>query len=150
MKNSYKLTNIIVVAGIVLMGCSYIKARIFKTSEIYPFFWWQLFTNPQKGTKPYTIYRLYEINKNDTIRHGNDGKNLDQVVYNSLINSLVNKIENNCDKTAIKKQLYAIGIEKTKHVNSEFLLKKEIYNLPIEINTNNHEFITEIIYSTKN
>lgn len=150
MKDSYKYTKYLVGLGIVLMGISYINFKKNNQFEIYPFFWWQLFTNPHKGSTPYSMNRIYEINDKDTIRLSNNGENLNKTVYNSLLNALTSKIENKDSTQEIKILLQSIGEQKTQHQNTTFLLIEETYNNPVELNLTNYEYTKKIIYSSAN
>lgn len=146
MKQLYNYTQYLVISALILSAISYTKNKLFKTSEVYPFFWWQLFTNPAKGDTPFTMLRLYEIRDNDTIRLANDGSNLDNVIYSSLLNEAYNKIERNDSNKNINQFVQRIGIQKTNNPSSRFILIKEIYLKPITITKDHHEFEKEILF----
>lgn len=148
MRNNYQYTKFLVVGGILLMGVSYINFKKFDGLEIYPFFWWQLFTNPQKGSTPFSIYRIYEVNKNDTIRLSNNGDNLNETVYNSLLQALVRKIEKNDSIQETKQLLQNIGEQKTRNKSTSFILVKVTYKNPVSLKLTNYEFTKTFIFSS--
>lgn len=151
MKNKppYQYTKYLILVFIFFIIASYIKEKKFHSYEIYPFFWWQLFTNPTKGSTPFTMLRLYEITKsNDTIRLSNDNNGIDDTAYNSLLNEAYSKIEKKLPNENINNFIYNIGIEKSQNnmIPKKFILMKEIYNNPIKLTSENHEFKTEILF----
>lgn len=151
MKNKplYYYTQYLVLISIILSIISYGKEKIFHSKEIYPFFWWQLFTNPVKGSTPFTMLRLYEVTKeNDTIRLANNGNGIDDVAYTSLLNEANEKINNNESYETINKFIQGIGIEKSQKSDQKFILVKEIYKNPINITSQHHEFDKEILFIT--
>lgn len=148
MKNNYQYTKFLVVVGILLMGVSYINFKKFEGLEIYPFFWWQLFTNPQKGSTPFSIYRIYEVNNNDTIRLSNNGDNLNETVYNSLLQALVRKIEKNEPIKETKRLLQNIGEQKSRNKGTSYILVKETYKNPSSLKLTDYEFSKTFLFSS--
>lgn len=150
MKNKplYSYTQYLILASIIFSIISYGKDKIFHTKEIYPFFWWQLFTNPVKGSTSFEMLRLYEIKGKDTIRLANDGKGIDDVAYTSLLTQAQEKINNNESHENINKYIRAIGIEKSQQSSQKFIFIKEIYKNPIKITSQHHEFDKEILFIT--
>ncbi|MGV0829144.1 hypothetical protein ACTS9D_12875 [Empedobacter brevis] len=148
MKNSYQYTKFLVVVGILLMGVSYINFKKFEGLEIYPFFWWQLFTNPQKGSTPFSIYRIYEVNNNDIIRLSNNGDNLNETVYNSLLQALVRKIEKNEPIKETKRLLQNIGEQKSRNKGTSYILVKETYKNPSSLKLTDYEFSKTFLFSS--
>ncbi|MGU9938506.1 hypothetical protein ACNFNZ_08040 [Empedobacter brevis] len=148
MKNSYQYTKFLVVVGILLMGVSYINFKKFEGLEIYPFFWWQLFTNPQKGSTPFSIYRIYEVNNNDIIRLSNNVDNLNETVYNSLLQALVRKIEKNEPIKETKRLLQNIGEQKSRNKGTSYILVKETYKNPSSLKLTDYEFSKTFLFSS--
>lgn len=148
MKNSYQYTKFLVVVGILLMGVSYINFKKFEGLEIYPFFWWQLFTNPQKGSTPFSIYRIYEVNNNDIIRLSNNGDNLNETVYNSLLQALVRKIEKNEPIKETKRLLQNLGEQKSRNKGTSYILVKETYKNPSSLKLTDYEFSKTFLFSS--
>lgn len=148
MKNSYQYTKFLVVVGILLMGVSYINFKKFEGLEIYPFFWWQLFTNPQKESTPFSIYRIYEVNNNDIIRLSNNGDNLNETVYNSLLQALVRKIEKNEPIKETKRLLQNIGEQKSRNKGTSYILVKETYKNPSSLKLTDYEFSKTFLFSS--
>ena len=142
----HRFTKHLYLLSILLIIGSYLGNKMAQRYEIYPFFWWQLFTNPVKGTTPFVMHRIYAVKAEDTIRLANDGKNLDQVVYNSLINQIVD--QSKIDIQQSKLILNRVGELKNQKPKCNYLLVEETYENPVKITLSNHPYAKKIILST--
>lgn len=142
----HRFTKHLYFVSLLLIMVSFIGNKMAQRYEIYPFFWWQLFTNPLKGTTPYVMHRIYAVKANDTIRLANDGKNLDQVVYNALIHQIVE--QSKIDQKQSISILTKVGKLKYQHSKCNYLLIEETYENPVNITLNNHPYAKKIILST--
>ncbi|WP_068596952.1 hypothetical protein ACF3NR_07245 [Vaginella massiliensis] len=141
-----RLTKYLYFIFALLVFVSYIGNKVAQHSETYPFFWWQLFTNPARGSTPFVMHRVYALQNGDTIRLANDGVHLDQVVYNSLIKQTVAESQTNAQQATII--LKKLGELKSAQSHQDFLLVEETYENPINITVNHHPYAKKVILST--
>lgn len=119
-------------------------------SEIYPFFYWKLYTQPLGNNLVYQDYRIYGVNNtNDTIRIPNKGyKNFNQDDYYYFLTIEANKVINNeIEIKKHKKRLFEFGNNIAYGFN-EYLIIQEKYDV-LEYPNNPNKFEKQIISTSK-
>lgn len=147
-KRNLKIVQILFFASVLFSCISFLNKKI-GVDEIYPFFYWKLYTQPLGNTYSYKNYRVYGVHKNDTIRIPNKGYyNLNKDDYYYFLFYEAKKIINKEKPIAYyKTRLKDFG--QMLHPNfPEYLLIEEKFN-PIEIARDSLNFETTIILSSK-
>ena len=151
MKIKYRLriTQGLFYVSIIVSCFSYINATNGNT-EIYPFFYWKLYTQPLGNNYIYNDYRIYGINtESDTIRIANKGyKNFNQDDYYYFLHGEAQLKLNKPKLLKLhKKRLKDFGKFIAPNF-TEYLLVKEIFN-PLDLTKDPQNYQREIITSTK-
>ena len=143
----YQYTKYLVIFSLFMSVCSFVANKLYDTKELYPFYWWQLFHYAPRLDASFTVYRVYEITpKNDTIRLLNDGTGIDNILYNNLCSVAANKFaDENVSIDDYEKRVQAIGLGKTKHETSRFILVEENYPEAGKIDNQNINFQKKIL-----
>jgi hypothetical protein len=150
LKTALRNTKIIVVVSIVLSCLSYFTTQK-GWSEIYPFYFWKLYSQPAGWQQKYTAYRIYAKNENDPnwTRLKNDNRatfNRDETLY------FLNPITNRIIESASKKDIQKLGVF-CRYIAPEYSQHKvvaEVFN-PLDLleDENNYDTSTVIIIPQK-
>ena len=151
MNNRYKLivTQILFFISILLSVLSYVNTKKGGT-EVYPFFYWKLYTQPLGSNLIHKDYRIYGVNKfNDTVRIPNIGyKYFNQDDYYYFVTIEANKVINHqIDINKHKKRLFEFGKSIAPGFN-EYLIIQEKYKV-FEISKNSNQFEKHLISTSK-
>ena len=142
------ITKILFWISIIFSTLSFLLS-INNKKEIYPFFYWKLYTQPLGSNLSVNDYRLYGIINNDTVRITNTGyPNLNQDDYYYFLSNEASKIKNKQkDSTYYKIRLQDFGKFIAPKYDS-YLLVEENFN-PIDFYKNNSSYYKKIIFSTQ-
>lgn len=151
MNYKYKLivTQALFFISIFLSVLSYINTKKGGT-ELYPFFYWKLYTQPLGNNIIFKGYRIYGVNKSkDTVRIPNIGyKYFNKDDYYYFVTIEANKVINNqIDINKHKKRLFEFGTSIAPGFN-EYLIIQEKYKV-FEISKNSNQFEKHLISSSK-
>lgn len=138
------INKLIFFISIALSICSFLLS-LRKKKEIYPFFYWKLYTQPLGNIPIYKDYRLYGIKNADTIRISNKGyRYLNQDDYYYFLSNEVNKLTTkNLPITYHKQRINDLGKLIAPQFD-HFILMEESFS-PSEIIRNHNNFSKKII-----
>lgn len=121
-------TKLLFWVGIVLSGLSIITVKVGK-GDLYPFFYYKLYSQPSGNKFTFSEYRIYHINENgDTIRNKNiDRKSVSRDEMNYFLNGLMPKVIENPLNYTYKTQLKDF-LGYTFPDYSKWIIMEETYN----------------------
>ena len=140
----FKRTLILFFSSIILSITSFVLT-FFNQKEIYPFFYWRLYSQPLGSKLSFKDYRLYGVRDKDTTRLSNKGYpylNQDDYYY-----FLTNHIDIKNNKQKYSKKIHSFG--KLINPNFDYYLIGEEFITLEEQEKSNKETVT-FIFSTKN
>ncbi len=146
-KSRYYTMLSVFILSVFLSICSYFTTLQGK-GEIYPFFFWKLFTRPLGHSYHVKDYRLYGVNRTDTLRIDNKGYELfdkdDYYYFVSGEASWILKREKpyKFHKQRINDFAQSLGLN-----FATYLVVEESYN-PLEIIKEPKNYKQKIIFST--
>ena len=139
-----KRVLILFFSSIILSITSFVLT-FFNQKEIYPFFYWRLYSQPLGSKLNFKDYRLYGVRDKDTTRLPNKGYpylNQDDYYY-----FLTNHIDIKNNKQKYSKKIHSFG--KLINPNFDYYLIGEEFITLEERGKSNQETVT-FIFSTKN
>lgn len=139
-----KITKSLFFISLILSAVSFfISTQGYK--EIYPFFYWKLYTQPLGNTYLYNDYKIYGTIGKDTIRVSNKGyENFNKDDYYYFLTKEASIIASKkYNSNYHKKRIYDFGQAIAPNFK-QYILMKESFN-PIEIAKDSTNYTKEII-----
>lgn len=144
-----KWTKYLVIGSIVLSILSFINLRVLGGKEIYPFFYWKLYSQPNGAKFPVSTYRIYAVSGLDTIRIENKGYetfNKDDYIY--FLSREITRIQNGeIDLRTAKQRILSFSKSIAPNYN-RFLVIEEVY-YPFEIIKDSLAFQKKVVFEIR-